>query len=105
MIVASCRVTGRGGGGYRQSGGAEGGPRRGRGADDEPPPELYSIHRGKVSSIKEYGVFVELEGRRRHGLVHISQVSETRVEAEDLPTIVEVGESVWVKVISLTVRS
>lgn len=73
-------------------------PNRG---EDEPPPELHSIHRGKVASIKDYGVFVEMEGRRRHGLVHISQVSGSRIEAEDLPTIVEVGEAVWVKVISL----
>jgi DNA-directed RNA polymerase subunit E'/Rpb7 len=77
-------------------------PNRG---EDEPPPELHSIHRGKVASIKDYGVFVEMEGRRRHGLVHISQVSGSRIEAEDLPTIVEVGEAVWVKVISLAVRS
>jgi len=76
------------------------GRRRGRG-EDEPPPELHSVHKGKVVSIKEYGVFVELEGRRRHGLVHISQVSNSRIEAEELPTIVEVGETVWVKVIAV----
>jgi len=79
------------------------GRRRGRG-EDEPPPELHSVHKGKVVSIKEYGVFVELEGRRRHGLVHISQVSNSRIEAEELPTIVEVGETVWVKVIAVAVR-
>ena len=45
-----------------------------RGSDlDEPMPELHSIHRGVVKSVQPFGAFVQLRGKRRQGLVHISQ--------------------------------
>lgn len=44
-----------------------------RGRQDEKMPELYSIHHGKVRRIETYGAFLELEGFRKHGLIHISQ--------------------------------
>ena len=71
-------------------------PNRG---EDEPPPELHSIHRGKVASIKDYGVFVEMEGRRRHGLVHISQISEDRVDK--VKDALKVGQEVEARVIKV----
>lgn len=40
---------------------------------DEPPP-IGSIHRGVVHTVKPFGVFVAIEGYRRHVLVHHSQV-------------------------------
>ena len=40
------------------------------------PPQLGSMHRGTVRNIRPFGAFVELEGFRRHGLVHNSQISE-----------------------------
>lgn len=50
--------------------------------------------RGRVTRIESYGAFVQLEKIR--GLIHISQLSTSRVErVED---IVEVGEDVWVHV-------
>ena len=55
------------------------GPGRGRGNDEEGPPPLYSIHQGTVHSVRPFGFFVRLPGYRRHGLVHISQVSEHEV--------------------------
>ena len=47
-------------------------------------PEVGEIYEGKVTSIMQYGCFVQLEGlkRRCEGLVHISEVSkkgETKV--------------------------
>jgi len=65
---------------------------------------------GKVTSIALYGVFVDI-GVGRDGLVHISEMSDTRIE---LPTdLVQIGDgvTVWVKSvapeawrISLTMR-
>ena len=37
-------------------------------------PEVGSIHKAVVKRIEPYGVFVQMEGYRRHGLVHSSQV-------------------------------
>ena len=45
---------------------------------DRPPsfdPELGEIYEGKVTSVMQYGCFVQLSLRRRcEGLVHISEV-------------------------------
>ncbi|MEO0453730.1 MAG: polyribonucleotide nucleotidyltransferase [Verrucomicrobiota bacterium] len=55
-------------------------------------------YRGKVVSVKDFGAFVEvLPGQ--DGLVHISELSDTRVEkVED---VVKRGEEVWVKCIGI----
>ena len=51
--------------------------RHGPGAQlQEGPPEQGTIHRATVRNVRPFGVFVEMEGYRRHGLVHNSQVSE-----------------------------
>ncbi|CAI7915338.1 unnamed protein product [Closterium sp. NIES-54] len=42
-------------------------------------PALYSIHRATVHSIRPFGMFVRLEGHRKHGLVHLSHVSDYEV--------------------------
>jgi hypothetical protein len=39
------------------------------------PPALGSIHRGVVHTVKPFGVFIRIEGYRKHVLVHHSQVS------------------------------
>jgi len=52
--------------------------------------------------IQSYGAFVSIEGFRRQGLVHISQVTKDRLEAEELPKVLEVGEKVHVKVIGMS---
>ena len=60
------------------------GPVRGRGEHPPPPPvrvpvsdeppAVGSIHQATVKRIQPYGLFVELVGFSRHGLVHFSQV-------------------------------
>eukprot|EP01113_Clastostelium_recurvatum_P045339 TRINITY_DN7782_c0_g1_i2.p1 TRINITY_DN7782_c0_g1~~TRINITY_DN7782_c0_g1_i2.p1 ORF type:complete len:308 (+),score=93.00 TRINITY_DN7782_c0_g1_i2:3-926(+) len=66
---------------------------------DEEPPKLYSIHRAKVTSVQAFGAFCSLPGFKKQGLVHISQVSNYKVDS--LAGIVDVGDSVYVKVIKI----
>lgn len=47
------------------------------------PPEVGSIHRGTVQNIRPFGLFVELQGYRRHGLVHNSQITEEMTFSRD----------------------
>eukprot|EP01135_Chromosphaera_perkinsii_P001242 Nk52_evm15s163 gene=Nk52_evmTU15s163 len=65
-------------------------------------PEKYSIHRGRVVSVKPYGAFVEISTSHTkeplQGLVHVSQLSQYRVE--DAGEVVDKGDMVYVKVIS-----
>jgi len=59
------------------------------------PEEEYD---GKITSLTDFGAFVELEPGLE-GLVHVSQISEERVEK---PTdVVEVGQSIKVKVLEI----
>ncbi|XP_077599585.1 zinc finger CCHC domain-containing protein 17 [Stigmatopora nigra] len=60
-------------------------------------PPLYSISKGEVVSVQTYGAFVRLPGYRKEGLVHVSEMSATRVESA--AEVVDVGEKVWIKVI------
>ncbi|KAI5621532.1 nucleolar protein of 40 kDa [Silurus asotus] len=60
-------------------------------------PELYSILRGEVVSVTEYGAFVKIPGYRKHGLVHKNDMSASRVDNPG--EIVDLGEQVWIKVI------
>jgi ribosomal protein S1 len=81
------------------------------------PPQLFSIHSSTVRRIESYGVFVEMDGFSRHGLVcfhhvifflfahtsllkvHISQLSSHRVENPE--DVVAVGERLHCKVIQI----
>eukprot|EP00531_Pseudo-nitzschia_arenysensis_P020668 CAMPEP_0116155662 /NCGR_PEP_ID=MMETSP0329-20121206/22429_1 /TAXON_ID=697910 /ORGANISM="Pseudo-nitzschia arenysensis, Strain B593" /LENGTH=246 /DNA_ID=CAMNT_0003652715 /DNA_START=60 /DNA_END=797 /DNA_ORIENTATION=+ len=94
--------------------------RRGfRGADrspSHPPPEEGSIWEGRIQRIQPYGAFCSfgpLMGRdsrgqqqdpqrqRRawQGLIHISQLTETRVEkVED---VVDVDDTIWIKILEV----
>jgi polyribonucleotide nucleotidyltransferase len=38
------------------------------------PPEVGSIHRARVASVRPFGAFVDLPGYRKQALVHHSQV-------------------------------
>nr|CUU97856.1 hypothetical transcript [Hymenolepis microstoma] len=60
--------------------------------------KLYSVVRGKIVSIKEYGAFVSLENTDRQGLLHCSAISNHSVE--NVSDVLEVGETVFVKIIS-----
>lgn len=66
-------------------------------------PVVSQIYNGKVSSIMQFGCFVQLEGvRGRHeGLVHISQLRrEGRIK--EVSEVVKRGQRVKVKVLSIT---
>ncbi|XP_061753146.1 nucleolar protein of 40 kDa [Nerophis ophidion] len=65
-------------------------------------PPLYSISKGEVVSVQTYGAFVRLPGYKKEGLVHVSEMSATRVESAS--EIVDVGEKVWIKVIGREVQ-
>lgn len=60
--------------------------------------EEGKLYDGKVVSLTEFGAFIELEPGLE-GLVHVSQISEDRVE---LPSdVLELGEEVVVKVVEI----
>ncbi|XP_071396862.1 zinc finger CCHC domain-containing protein 17 isoform X2 [Centroberyx affinis] len=78
---------------------------------DGPPPEpagldglppIFSIAKGEVVSVQTYGAFVRLPGYKKEGLVHVSEMSASRVE--NASEIVDVGEQVWIKVIGREIR-
>ncbi|KAJ8251904.1 hypothetical protein GJAV_G00226740 [Gymnothorax javanicus] len=88
-------------------------PRREKGGDrwkdkhvDRPPPEepaVGDIYNGKVTSIMQFGCFVQLEGLRKRweGLVHISELRrEGRVA--NVADVVSKGQKVKIKVLSFT---
>src|SRR5262249_48647063 len=60
--------------------------------------ELDRIYLGKVKSIKEFGAFVEIMPGTE-GLLHISQIAETRIRA--VADVLSEGDTVAVKVIEI----
>lgn len=66
---------------------------------DGPAPALYSVFQGQVASVKEYGVFVKIPGGSRQGLVHKSQISQSKVD--DPSEMFARGEMIYCKVISI----
>lgn len=79
--------------------GARLGNARGQGSLDS-KPVLYKIYNGKVSSMKDFGAFVQLEGvaGRAEGMVHVSQISTGRVTNPS--DLLSRNQSVKVKVMS-----
>ncbi|DBA76854.1 TPA: hypothetical protein ACH3X2_008868 [Trebouxia sp. C0005] len=81
--------------------------RRGPAGNRPPPaplqdkPERGDVHKGKVSGLMDFGCFVELQGfkSRVEGLVHITNLSKTRVSSAK--EVVTKGQEVWVKVVSV----
>ena len=57
-----------------------------------------SIVEGKISQMKPFGAFVQLDATTR-GLVHISQVSHNFVK--DINEVISVGDEVKVKILSI----
>lgn len=91
-------------------------PQRRREEINEEPPPLYTILAGKVVSIQDYGCFISLEGYKRQGketwyivdsnntegLCHKTQIAKQKISGkEEIRGVVEVGDKVYVKVISL----
>jgi polyribonucleotide nucleotidyltransferase len=60
--------------------------------------ELDRIYLGKVKSIKEFGAFVEIM-QGTEGLLHISQIAETRIRA--VGDVLTEGDEVLVKAIEI----
>ena len=67
------------------------------------PPELYSISKGTVSRIEQYGCFVKLHSSPVSGLVHISQLHANRID--DVNNVVSLNDEVWVKVMDVQVET
>ncbi|KAM6898774.1 ATP-dependent RNA helicase DHX8-like isoform 2-T2 [Lycodopsis pacificus] len=73
---------------------------------DRPPPEepvVGDVYNGKISSLMQFGCFVQLEGLRKRfeGLVHISELrKEGRIA--NVADVVSKGQKVKVKVLSFT---
>ncbi|XP_042362661.1 nucleolar protein of 40 kDa [Plectropomus leopardus] len=65
-------------------------------------PPMHSIFKGEVVSVQTYGAFVRLPGYKKEGLVHVSEMSASRIE--NASEIVDVGEKVWIKVIGREIR-
>lgn len=57
-----------------------------------------TIVKGKVTGITNFGAFVELEDGSR-GMIHISEISRSYIE--DIRTVLKVGQTLDVKVISI----
>ncbi|THH16647.1 hypothetical protein EW146_g4029 [Bondarzewia mesenterica] len=74
---------------------------RGRAALDE-RPVLFKIYNGRVSGMKEFGAFVQLEGiaGRAEGMVHISNI-QTGARANSAADLLSRGQPVKVKVMSV----
>lgn len=81
-----------------------GGGRPPRKEDDGPPPALNAVLRGRVVKVEDFGAFIEMDGYKRHGLIHRSQLSNYKVEK--VSDVLDVNDSVFVKVVSVdTVES
>ncbi|XP_029022872.1 nucleolar protein of 40 kDa [Betta splendens] len=65
-------------------------------------PPMHSIAKGEVVSLQSYGAFVRLPGYKKEGLVHVSEMSASRVE--NASDIVSMGEQVWIKVIGREIQ-
>ncbi|ESK81821.1 atp-dependent rna helicase dhx8, partial [Moniliophthora roreri MCA 2997] len=87
-------------------------PRGGRGYDDrrgrssrpalDDRPILFKIYNGRISGLKEFGAFVQLEGvaGRVEGMVHVSNI-QTGTRVNSASDLLSKGQNVKVKVISV----
>ncbi|PVU92243.1 hypothetical protein BB559_003777 [Furculomyces boomerangus] len=76
------------------------GYRNNREIDDK--PVLYKIYKGKISNLKDFGAFVNLEGVRGRveGMVHVSAI-QAGVRINNPREVVSRGQAVHVKVMSI----
>ncbi|XP_058796794.1 zinc finger CCHC domain-containing protein 17-like [Phymastichus coffea] len=61
--------------------------------------QVNQIFLGEVASVQNYGAFVRIPGCKQQGMIHKSQISSSRVD--DVADVLEIGERVWCKVISI----
>jgi polyribonucleotide nucleotidyltransferase len=64
-------------------------------------PEVGDVYDAKVASVMPYGVFVDFQGKS--GLLHVSEISHTRIE--DVSTVFSEGDPVKVKLIGIDQRT
>ncbi|KAG7369195.1 4-hydroxy-3-methylbut-2-en-1-yl diphosphate synthase [Nitzschia inconspicua] len=64
-----------------------------------PPPKEGEIFEGEIVRIEAYGAFCALLGTRWQGLIHISQLYDSRVE--QVEDVVSLNDRVWVKVLQV----
>lgn len=57
-------------------------------------PEVGKLYHGKVVSIKDFGAFINILAGT-DGMLHISQISDQRVE--NVSDVLKEGQEVWVK--------
>jgi polyribonucleotide nucleotidyltransferase len=62
--------------------------------------EVNKVYKGKITSIKDFGLFVQIGGKE--GLCHISEVSHSRIE--NLRDLYKEGDIIEVKVIEINDR-
>jgi polyribonucleotide nucleotidyltransferase len=62
-------------------------------------PELGQIYSGHIVGIKDFGLFVSFGGFAKDGMVHISEISNVRVD--NIQDLYSVGETVSVKVLDI----
>eukprot|EP00884_Botryococcus_braunii_P001360 jgi/Botrbrau1/11224/Bobra.0075s0020.1 len=93
-----------------QGGGGGGGGGGRDGPQKTEPPDLGSIHRATVATIKPFGVFVRIQGYRSNGLVHFTQISDhldlpkedsDESKIKSIGEVLEIGEPIWVKVVEV----
>ncbi|KAH9828688.1 P-loop containing nucleoside triphosphate hydrolase protein [Rhodofomes roseus] len=73
---------------------------RGRQLDER--PVLYKVYHGRVSGLKEFGAFVQLEGiaGRVEGMVHVSNIQQG-ARANSATDLLSRGQNVVVKVVNV----
>ncbi|ORX59963.1 P-loop containing nucleoside triphosphate hydrolase protein [Piromyces finnis] len=77
--------------------------RGGRENQIDDAPVLYKIYNGKVTSLRDFGAFVQLEGikKRCEGMVHISALKSGGVRVSHPREVVTRGQKVKVKVMTV----
>ena len=75
---------------------------RGSAAAVDERPVLYKIYTGRVSSVRDFGAFVTLDGiaRRTEGMVHVSNI-QAGARANSAADLLSRNQTVKVKVLSL----
>jgi len=64
-------------------------------------PSVGDVYEAKVASVQTYGVFVDFKGKS--GLLHVSEISHTRIN--DVSEVFKVGDPVKVKLVGIDPKS
>ena len=64
-------------------------------------PQVGDVYEATVASVQTYGVFVDFKSKS--GLLHVSEISHTRIK--DVSDVFKVGDPVKVKLIGIDPKS